>query len=151
MARPSLLMAPLAACLLPWVTSGCPSSDPDTTAQSIRWVCAPERTKSDQRFEIRVAGGCTDAPDDYRCDVIKESDRVTVTLWGPPPCANCTCVLVNKPCMVPALPAGTWSMEFVGGEQLNRDVEVGPGHAMFQCVQPTDAGVVTDGAVAARG
>lgn len=127
------------------VASACSSSTPSDTrgANPIRAVCAPTATQSDVQFQLRVMGGCVSGADSYACEVVKSSSSVDIRLIGPSVCDDCSCVTVDKACVVPALPEGTWSFTFAEGTSFNRDVHVSPNEAVFSCAR--DGGMAADG------
>jgi len=106
--------------------------------QDIRSVCAPTVTRSGERANIRVRGGCSPDAAQYTCEVRVLSSSITVRLLGPVD-APADCGTVDKACFIPALQEGSYALEFAAGEEFNRTLDVGPEHAMFDCW--SDAGM----------
>ncbi|MEW5853857.1 MAG: hypothetical protein AB2A00_34095 [Myxococcota bacterium] len=142
--RPGFVLLMLAS----WVGCSGDASPSTTEVQEIRGVCAPVVTRSDERFEIEVSGGCDPDRQKYSCGVQRSGGIVEVKLLGPSPSGSC--VTVTKPCSVPPLPEGTYRFEFLRGESFNQEVGAAPQHPVFQCPKP-DAGTPSDGGADPRG
>lgn len=124
-AGPAALKAALLAGLAGCMAGACNPSGARTRLQTLTAVCVPDPAPADQRFDVKVTGGCGGGPDAYECQVGVGDGTVSVALYGPgEACApgSCGCETYEKPCVVPALSARTWAFQFEDNAAFNRSV-----------------------------